>query len=298
MKKYLFLVVAIVVAVCTSCKQEPKIKHLAGCDGIVIETKEGRLYGMERDGVIRLRPEWDNIIYGNLDGHIYQAWKGDNAILFDYWGRTLCDSIPLVGRDKKKIVYSANTPGTGIPQNAARNFALAHTEKGVFALFFDEDITDWYQYGPFADFCGGATGYMFKDNTTGKWGAAKYGSWTENENSSTTWDKWKFSYERSAVVLQPQYEQIISVSYKKEGSEADPRGYSQESDIKWYAFDGTKWNAFDFSGQPLKMNKSEQTKLTKLRKLNPRLGKATRNDAGEYDTQRIGTEEASWVITK
>ena len=295
MKKYLFLVVAIVITLCTSCKQEPKIRHLAGCDGIFLETEEGRRYGIESDGVIRIKPEWDNIGYGNLDGHIYQAWKDDKVILFDCWGKVLCDSIHLVGHDRKRIRYSDNTAGTGIPQAVGRTFALVHTEKGVFALFYDEDTTDWYQYGPFADFLGCATGYMFKDNETGKWGVARYGRWTENENTSSVLDKWQFSYERSAVLLPPQYDKIISISYIKEASEVDSRGYSKESDIKWYAFDGTKWQSFDFFGQPIKLKKTE---LAKVQKLKPNLGKAAKTDTGEFATQRIGTEEASWVIIK
>ena len=295
MKQFVFLIVALAAVLCTSCKREPKINYLAGCDGIYIETKQGRLYGVESDGVIRIKPEWDNIGYGDLDGRVYQAWKGDKVILFDRWGKILCDTIPLVGKDKKEILYSENAPGTGMPQIASNAFALVHTEKGVFALYYDKDIAYWYQYGPFADFCGGATGYMFKDNATGKWGVAKYGDWIENEKPKTGWARWHFRYERFAVLIQPQYEKIISISYKRTASEGDYRGYSKESDIKWYAFDGTQWHAFDFFGHPTKVNNSE---LAMVRRLKPHQGKVKLTNIGDLITQRIGTEEASWVIIK
>lgn len=294
MKNNIILIsVLVVAALCTSCK--PKIHYLADCDCIYIETKNGRLYGVESHGTIRIKPEWDDIGYGDLDGRVYQAWKGDKVILFDCWGNVLCDSISLVGADKEEILYSENVAGTGMPLISSKTFSLVHTEKGVFALFYDKNMASWYQYGPFVDFQGGATGYMFKDNITGKWGVAKYGNWIEHENPPAGWERWYFHYERDAVLLQPIYQQIISVSHLGKATEGDYRGYSKESDIKWYAFDGSRWCAFDFFGKPIKVNNYE---LSMARRLKPHLGKVKRNNMDDIYTQRIGTEEASWVIVK
>ena len=135
MKKIIYLFAAVLMAMSiTACK--PKIHYLANCNGIYIETSEGRRYGVESEGQIRLEPIWDDIGYGDLSGRVYQAWKNDEVRLFDYLGNVLCDSIPLVGKDREKLEFAYIAGGSGVPGR----FNLAHTQEGVFGMYYDQRI--------------------------------------------------------------------------------------------------------------------------------------------------------------
>ncbi len=288
MKKIIYLFAAVLMAMSiTACK--PKIHYLANCNGIYIETSEGRRYGVESEGQIRLEPIWDDIGYGDLSGRVYQAWKNDEVRLFDYLGNVLCDSIPLVGKDREKLEFAYIAGGSGVPGR----FNLAHTQEGVFGMYYDQERASWYQYGPFGDYVAGTAGYMFKHNKTGKWGAARYGKWIDAARDYGA-AQWRFFYERYAVIILPEYEKIINVSYVSKGmADGGRRGYEKESDVRWYVYDGTKWHALDIHGKPTAIRNSE---LKLAQSLTPHTGRVRYNSLHNIITQRIGTNEASMVL--
>ncbi len=290
MKKVLFF--AILATICASCG--PKVHHMEGTPFIYVETKEGRLYGVETFNQQRLAPIWNAINADVIGDRGWQAVKDGRIYLFDEWGNPLCDSIPLREHGIRRMLSG----GGGVPGD----YYLVFTIQGTFGLFYDNERAEWYQYGPFKDYVSGTTGYMFKDNTTGKWGVAAYGKWTDlgatdsyGQRRMTLDSRWKFSYSRSKVLIAPQYEQMLNIAYRSRRASVDGgrRGYTDESDIKWYAFDGRKWLAFDIHGNPATVKTSE---LNLALKLQPHQGRIRRNSFHNVMTQRLGHQEASLVI--
>ena len=264
-----------------------------GTDYIVITTKEGKFMGVETSEQLRLAPVYKEI--NPVGGQCYIAINQSGAKLFSNLGEALCDGEFLVS---STAAYIANAGGSGVPGR----YYQAHTHKGVFALYYDKDRASWYQYGPFEDYVPGATGYMFKDPKTGKWGIGNYGQWVDRGDKTASGRRrmfldgqWRFNYQRDKVLIPPQYEQVINIKYVPTEASVDGgrRGYTKESEIKWYAYDGKKWFAFDIGGKSIPVKSSE---LNLARRLKPHQGEVRRNSIDNIVTQRIGNQEASQVI--
>lgn len=293
MKRLFYFCTVVLVSLLASCG--PKIHRLDDTPFIYIETKEGRLYGFEENGRRSFEPIWNSLNGERLAGDVWLATKNGKTILFEYSGTPLCDSIPLASTN---IEHMYRRGGSGVPGYYYRVL----TKEGVFSLYYDKNYAKWYQYGPFKDYVAGTTGYMFKDNKTGKWGVAKYGTWEDlgdkdsyGRKRVTMDSRWKFVYARHDVLIAPQYDQVINIAYESKSASADGgrRGYTHEKDIKWYAYDGKKWQAFNIHGQPIAVNASE---LNSALKLKPHQDEIRRNNMHNLVTQRCGHNEASMVI--
>lgn len=286
-----FLLAMLMALPLASCG--PKVQRWNGTPYIYVDTKDGRFWGVETFDQRRLDPIYDSIDNTAFSREAYEASKDGVTILYDYFGRPLCDSIPLTSQ---QIEYPNG--GSGIP---GKHY-LVHTIKGVFALYYDEDKASWYQYGPFGDYAAGTTAYMFEDKKTGKWGIGRYGHWKDLGDEKapglqrvTLDSQWHFIYRRDSVFINPQYEQIINIVYVPTEASLDGgrKGYTHKSEIKWYAYDGKKWHGFDFDGKSIPVKISE---LNLALKLTPHRGRAHVNRMNNVVTQRIGTREASMVI--
>ena len=281
----------IFVVFCTACG--PKIQRLANTPFIYVETKDGIFWGVETGNQRRLEPIYDVIDNTSLHDRAYLATKDGVTIMYDYSAIPLCDSIPVI----LSASYKSNFSGSGIP---GRHYRV-NTQKGCFALFYDQNLAQWYQYGPFEDYIGGCSGYMFKDVKTGKWGVAQYGHWDDLGDKDSygrrrlTLDaRWKFRYERNHIIIRPIYERVLNVSYWDcNAIDGGRRGYGKKSDVRWYTYDGKKWTAFDIDGKPTAIRDSE---LQAALRTTPYNMKLRRNTLNNLITQRVGTQEASWFL--
>ena len=264
-----------------------------GTDYIVITTKEGKFMGVETYGQLRLGPIYKEI--HPMGGQSYIAINQQGTKLFSSLGEPLCNGEFLVS---STAAYKANAGGAGIPGD----YYQARTRKGVFALYYNENGNDWYQYGPFEDYVPGSTGYMFKDPETGKWGVGQYGQWVDLGDKTAGGrqrmfldEQWRFNYQRDKVLIPARYEQIININYVPTAASKDGgrRGYTQKSEIKWYVYDGKEWSAFDMDGKSIPVKSSE---LNLAKKLKPHQGEVRRNSIDNIVTQRIGNQEASRVL--
>lgn len=276
---------------CASCG--PNVLRLANTPFIYVETKGKTLWGVETENQRRLEPIFDAIDNTAFPYRAYLATKDGVTIMYDYWGNPLCDSIPVIRSES----YHSNLGGTGVPGA----YYEVNTKKGRFCLYYNKDMAEWYHYGPFEACVGGCSGYMFKDIKTGKWGVAKYGRWDDlgdrdsyGRRRMTLDAQWKFRYERNHVIVQPVYERVLNVSYVAVGTiDGGRRGYGKESDVRWYAYDGTKWIAFDINGHPIPVRDAE---LRMALRTTPHDQTLRRNSLNNVITQRIGTQEASHFL--
>ncbi len=283
MKKLLFILMAACGLGLLGCgNSQPKAVYDQQSERWVLQTDTETLYGAGTEYIMFVPAAFDNIKLIDRDGEegYYLATRKGKTYMFGEYGGILCDSIPLVSEPVYRYARGKNGSFSGSLAGLPANPITVHTEKGAFLVI---NKNEWICYGPYEDIVTGNTGLMFKEN--GKWGVRKYGNWIEKKQASYT-DAKDYRFEYQEIILLPaKYEKVINYAYT-EGAYDEKRGFKNESDVKWYAFDGTKWHAFDVNGKPIKVNQSE---LNTALKLKPQI------KLGKPLLQRIGNDEASIV---
>lgn len=275
MKKILLLLLTIGII----CSCQPKLHYVENSKFCYIDTKDGRLWGIGWHNNCYVYPEYESI-EENFEVNGYIARKQGKYYFFDHNETLGCNGEDLLTPLVKQDVYE----GMGCFEYLYKT----KSQSGIYAIYGSYCWPGDATYGPFADFVSGNCGYMFKDSQSGKWGVGKYGNWEQhNPHAAIPESRYRFT-PCDSVIIAPQYEKIVNIAYYRQMKTLTWIGYYKKSDVKWYCYDGVKWQGFDIDGNSIAV---DHKLLSRALKAKPRLQRDIM-----LDYQRLGKEEASTYL--
>ena len=237
--------------------------------------RKGSLYGLMCNHKMVV-PVHYNYWEEGINSHCwyFSSDGGKTKYLIDLWGREFITGKQATERDFCPIpIVKAIKPDYKTGRYFENIFGIGHLWKFVtadgamYAVFEENARYAGKKYGPYQDFFPGCGGYMYKDLSSGKWGAnaEQYGE----PYGSRIWTI------KPAPVAQPMYDKIIEVV----------RIYKPNI---WFAYDGNKWIALDETGKEVALNKALLNRVLAM-KIQDKACKPLGN-------QRIGNNEISVVF--
>ena len=302
MKKLFFLSVVIVAMVCTACENLQSAYKINGYTQIVCKnTKEGGRYGIGHDTPNHGLKAETPVIFSDYAAALPSGFGGyfmylpgkETYYLFDSDGRDVLSGkkatspdleglIPIINNGKerrltKAEMYYRHIVGFRHVDDYLNSYFILPVEGGnVYGVIYNGDFA---AMGPFRDIFFGLNGFMFKDPTTGKWGARTLAnSVVEAEYRNVERD--------TPTIFPPEYDEIIEV---EKGDKISI----------WFARKGNKWIAKQvMSVSDIKDISVDQRLLGQVRKMKiGRTPKYTKTWVVEVlaHGQRIGNEEVSFA---
>lgn len=302
MKKLFVLMAVIVAVVCTSCENLQVAYGVNGSTQVVSKnTKEGIRYGIGRDMPNNKLKADTPVIFSDYkvalscdhSGYFLYSQDKRTYYLFNSDGRDVLSGkkatspdleglIPIIndGKDHRLTapeMYYRHIVGFRHVDDYLNSYFILPVEGGnVYGVIYNGDFA---AMGPFRDIFFGLNGFMFKDPTTGKWGARTLAnSVVEAEYRNVERD--------TPTIFPPEYDEIIEV---EKGDKISI----------WFARKGNVWSAKQVvTASQIKNAPVDQRLLGQVRKMKiGRTPKYTKTWVVEVlaHGQRIGNEEVSFA---
>ena len=296
------MIAAIVAMACTSCKNLRSAYKINGYTQIVCkDTKEGVLYGIGHDTPNHSFRAETPVIFGDYavalscgyGGYFLYSQDRRTYYLFDSGGRDVLSGkmatssdleglVPIIndGKDHRLSeaeMYYRHVVGYRFVDSYINNYFIFPVEAGnVYAVVYNGNFA---AFGPFKKVLLGLHGFMFKDPTTGKWGARTLArSVVEAEERNIERD--------APTVFAPEYDEVIEVEKTDKTS-------------IWFARKGNVWYSKQaLTASDIRNIPTDQRLLSQIRrmKINPTAKYVTQNMVKILaHGQRVGNNEASFA---